>query len=66
MEISKVRDNRTAVAHSERCKEWLQTWMEQSEYNSDDDLVFYGREKGTGNDFSGEFKNFLRRCPYKK
>lgn len=64
-EISKVRDNRTAVAHSERCREWLQTWREQSEYNSDVDLVFYGREKGIGNDFSVGFKNFLRRCEYK-
>lgn len=44
-EINKVRDNRTAVANSERCKEWLQTWREQIDYNTDGDLVFYGKEK---------------------
>lgn len=64
-ETSKVREQRIAVAHSERCREWLQSWREHSEYNTDDDLVFYGREQSIGNDFSVSFKNFLKRCQYK-
>jgi integrase len=64
-ETSKVREQRIAIAHSERCRDWLQSWREESEFNSDDDLVFYGSNNEIGNDFSVSFKTFLKRCEYK-
>jgi len=65
-EITKVREKRTAIAHSERCRDWLLDWRKESEYNEDNDLVFYGWKDATkGNDFSVTFKNFLRRVEYK-
>jgi integrase len=65
-EITKVRERRTAVAHSERCKEWLENWREISLHNKDEDLVF-ASEKDTSkaNNFSVSFKTFLKRCAYK-
>tara|TARA_B100000768_G_C11166395_1_gene326787 strand:- start:233 stop:880 length:648 start_codon:yes stop_codon:yes gene_type:complete len=64
-ETSKVREQRIAIAHSERCRDWLLSWREESEFNSDDDLVFYGNNNEIGNDFSVSFKTFLKRCEYK-
>jgi len=64
-ETTKVRERRTAVAHSERCREWLLNWREISEHNDENDLVFYGwKNANIGNDFSVTFKNFLRRIDY--
>ena len=65
-ETTKVREARTAIAHSEKCKEWLDYWRERSEHNNDNDLVFYGtKDVNVGNDFSVTFRTFLKRCSYK-
>ena len=60
-----MREARTAIAHSEKCKEWLDYWGERSEHNNEDDLVFYGtKDVNVGNDFSVTFRTFLKRCSY--
>jgi integrase len=67
-ETSKVRRGRIAVGHSDNIISVLDEYKEVSQYNNDNDLVFYSA-RGTNKEISPvnlstNFKTFLKRCPY--
>lgn len=67
--ISKVRRQRTAIAHSELIIQVLDEWRELTEFADNDDLIFYNKAKDGSPkvvDFSTTFRDFLVKVPYLK
>ena len=67
-ETSKVRRGRIAVGHSDNIISVLDEYKEVSQYNNDNDLVFYSARRTNKEispvNLSTNFQTFLKRCPY--